>query len=548
MEFDFSYVDIAFKNGKVITVNDKDELAEAVGIKKNKIVFVGSNEDLEKIVDEKTKIIDLKGRALTPGFIDCHFHPILYGFMNGAIIDITYPKCKSIAEIKEVIKNAAAQTPEGGWIKLWGYDQNKLEEKRHVNLDDLDEVAPKHPVQCMRACGHIGVYNTLGLAAGGINTPEDAKKFGKDEVVVENGKLNGMTKDLTNFFLWSKVEYTEEEMWTALKRSNGLLLESGVTSIHDPGECDGPSYSIMYKASKSGAFKPRQFMMLHSIFGKPFSLQDNERFIENGFHTGLGDEKFRIGTCKFMIDGGTSGPSCATRQPYSHDPSLPGILAWEREETAKYIEYINDHDCQATAHAVGDLAIEYMVEGYEKALAKHPRKPEEHRHRIEHCAITDDDLVNRMAKLGIIPVSNTHFMTINGSDYCKYYGERIEHFFAMRSYLDAGIKAVIGCDAPTAKQEVTRGLDGAVNRIDRKTGKVCGASQKISMLEAIRCYTLNGAYASFEDDIKGSIEVGKLADLVVFNEDILEIDPVNIVNSKIDYTMIDGEICYQREK
>lgn len=548
MEFDFSYVDIAFKNGKVITVNDKDELAEAVGIKKNKIVFVGSNEDLEKIVDEKTKIIDLKGRALTPGFIDCHFHPILYGFMNGAIIDITYPKCKSIEEIKEVIKKAVAETPEGGWIKLWGYDQNKLEEKRHVNLDDLEEVAPKHPVQCMRACGHLGVYNTLGLAAGGINTPEDAKNFGKDEVVVENGKLNGMTKDLTNFFLWSKVKYTEEEMWTALKRSNDLLLESGVTSIHDPGECDGPSYSIMYKAAKNGTFKPRQFMMLHSIFGKPFSIQDNERFIENGFHTGLGDEKFRIGTSKFMIDGGTSGPSCATRQPYSHDPSLPGILAWEREETAKYIEYINDHDCQATAHAVGDLAVEYMVEGYEKALAKHPRKPEEHRHRIEHCAITDDDLVNRMAKMGIIPVSNTHFMTINGSDYCKYYGERIEHFFAMRSYLDAGIKAVIGCDAPTAKQEVTRGLDGAVNRIDRKTGKVCGASQKISMLEAIRCYTLNGAYASFEDDIKGSIEVGKLADLVVFNEDILEIDPVNIVDSKIDYTMIDGEICYQREK
>ncbi|MCI1930567.1 MAG: amidohydrolase family protein, partial [Clostridia bacterium] len=224
------------------------------------------------------------------------------------------------------------------------------------------------------------------------------------------------------------------------------------------------------------------------------------------------------------------------------------ILSWGREETAEYIEYINDHDCQATAHAVGDLAVEYMVEGYEKALKKYPRKPEEHRHRIEHCAITDDDLVNRMAKMGIIPVSNTHFMTINGSDYCKYYGDRIEHFFAMRSYLDAGLKPVIGCDAPTATPEVTRGLDGAVNRIDRKTGKVCGASQRISMMEAIRCYTINGAYASFEDDIKGSIEVGKLADLVVFDKDILAINPVDIVNCKVDYTMIDGKICYKREK
>jgi hypothetical protein len=117
----------------------------------------------------------------------------------------------------------------------------------------------------------------------------------------------------------------------------------------------------------------------------------------------------------------------------------------------------------------------------------------------------------------------------------------------MRSYLDAGIRAVIGCDAPTATPEVTRGLDGAINRIDRKTGKVCGASQKISMMEAIRCYTINGAYASFEDNIKGSVEVGKLADLTIFNEDILAIDPVDIVKSEIDYTVIDGEICYKRE-
>lgn len=547
VSFNHSYLDVAFKNGNVVTVNPQNDIAEAVGIKRNKIVFVGSSADIDKFIDEKkTRLIDLKGRTLAPGFIDCHFHPILYGFMGNAIIDVKYPKVKSIAEMLELIKKAAEETPEGRWIKLWGYDQNKYAEGRHPTLDDLDAAAPNHPVQCMRICGHLGVYNKLALAAGGIRTPADAGKFGKDEVEVADGRLTGKTYDLTNFYLWSKVAYTEEEMWTAIRQSNDLLLRSGITSIHDPGETGKAGYSIMYKAAKNGAFKPRQYMMLHSIFGRSFSALDNERFIENGFHTGLGDEKFRIGSCKFMIDGGTSGPSCATREPYSHAPSLPGILAWEREEVWDYIKYINDHDNQSTAHAVGDLAVEFMVEGYEKALAGRPRKPEEHRHRIEHCAIVDQELVDRIAKLGVIAVTNPHFMTINGSDYKRYYGERINYFFALRSFIDAGARPAFGSDAPTAPQEVTRGLDGAVNRVDRRTGEVCGPEQRISLLEAIRCYTINGAYASFEEDIKGSVEVGKLADIAVFDRDIINYPVGRIMDAQIDMTMINGEIVYER--
>lgn len=547
MDFDFSYLDMAFINGQVVTVNEKDEICEAVGIKKNKIVYVGSNEEIKQLLTPETKVIDLGGRTMCPGFIDSHFHSILGGFMGDAILDATYPGCQSIEDVKNLVREAAKTTPKGGWIKLWGYDNNKLKEHRHVTIEDLDEAAPDHPVQCMRTCGHVCIYNTLGLAAGGIHSSEDASRFGEGELEVVDGKLTGMTRDLTAFYLWSKVKYTDDEIRRALKKSNDELLQGGITSVHDCGACDAPGYSMMYKAAKEGWFKPRQFVMLHSIFGKPFSKEDNDHFMKLGFHTGLGDEKFRIGSCKFMVDGGSSGPTMATREPYSHDPTLPRILSWTREEVADYIDEINEHDCQATAHAEGDLAVEFMVEGYEKALAHHYRKPEEHRHRIEHCVITDDDLVQRMAKMGIIPVSNCHFLPLNGSDYHRYFGDRINHFFAMRSYLDAGLRPTIGCDAPTASCEAVRGLDGAVNRIDRKTGEVVGPCQRISMLEAIRCYTLNGAYASFEDDIKGSIEVGKLADFTIFSQDILNMDPMNIVNVNVDYTIIDGEICYERE-
>ena len=191
--------------------------------------------------------------------------------------------------------------------------------------------------------------------------------------------------------------------------------------------------------------------------------------------------------------------------------------------------------------------MEFMVEGYEKALEEHPRPASEHRHRIEHCVLCDQDLINRMARMGIIPIVNTHFIPLNGSDYHRYFGDRINYLFALRSFLDAGLRPAIGCDTPTAQASAVKGLDGAVNRVDRKTGEVVGAMQRISMLEAIRCSTLNGAYASFEDDIKGSIEVGKLADFTVFSSDILAIDPMDIVKQDIDYTIIDGKIRYDRE-
>ena len=548
MSFDFSYIDKAFINGSVVTVNPQDEICQAVGIKGNKIVFVGTTAELVKLVDEHTQIIDLKGRTMAPGFIDSHYHPILSGFMNGAIINATYPNVKCIDDLKRLIRERAAVTKKGDWIKLWGYDNNKLVEKRHPTMADLDEAAPEHPVQCMRTCGHVCIYNSLAFKAGNINTLEDLARFGKGEIEVKDGKFTGLTRDLSAFYLWSKVKYTEEELRAAVDRANQDCLKGGITSVHDCGECDAPAYSMMYRAAKEGWFKPRNFMMLHSIFGKPFSYQDNEHFLALGFHTGLGDEHFRIGSCKFMVDGGSSGPTLATREPYSHDPTLPRILSWEREEVRDYIDKINAHDCQATAHAEGDLAVEFMVEGYEYALARHYRKPEEHRHRIEHCVLTDQDLIDRMAKMGIVPITNPHFIPLNGSDYHRFFGERVNYLFALRSFIDAGLKPCLGCDAPTAEVDAIKGLDGAVNRMDRATGEVIGPNQRISMLEAIRCYTINGAYASFEDDIKGSIETGKLADFTIFDTDILHIDPLDIVKHHVDMTVIDGQICYERKE
>jgi predicted amidohydrolase YtcJ len=548
MKFDFSYADVAFKNGKVILVDDKDGLAEAVAVKGNKIVFAGTNSNLLKITDEKTTIIDLAGRTLMPGIIDTHYHPILAGLiekrLGASIIDTFYWNCKSLSEMLKMIKDAAALKKPGEWISMMGYEPTLFPERRHPTIYELDAAAPNNPVHCMHGGGHICVYNSKALSYIDVREARDAEKYPADEVEVENGNLTGMVRGNTHFKLWEKVGYAQEQQAAAAMRSHKHLLESGITSICDCGECGAPSFHIMQKIVKEGAFKVRVSMMLHSIFGKSFSKEIVDNWLKLRLLSGLGDERFRIGACKFMIDGGSGAPSCATREPYSHNAGLPREKGWEREEAASYIKMINDAECQATAHAIGDLAIEFMVEGYEKAFADNPRP--DLRHRIEHCTIVDKDLVNRMGKINICPSVNISSIQKMGSKFADFYGkERNRYICALRSMLDAGVVCSLHSDTPSYPAGLAT-IDAAVNRYDRVANVQCDRTQAISVLEAVRCATINGAYATHEESVKGSIEPGKLADMIVLSDDILAVDPMEIHNLKVDMTMIDGRIEYER--
>lgn len=548
MDFDFSYVDIAFKNASVVTVNRNDDIEEAVGVKGNKIVFVGSNADIDKIIDEKTKVIDVKGKTLMPGLIDTHYHPILAGLPSTEIdtdmIDIFYTNCKSLQQAFSMLQQAVLQKESGEWISMFGYEPLLFPEKRHPTLEELDALAPDNPVQFMHGGGHISMYNSKALAYLGVFEAKDATKYPPDEVEVLNGKLTGMVRGHTHFWLWKQIPYSFEAQEKAAMKSYLHCLENGLTSIHDCGEFDQPSYHIMQKLCRDRRFKVRCYMMLHSIFGKRFSKEDNDHWISLGFMTGLGDVYFKVGSSKFMIDGGSGGPSCATREPYSHNPDLPRERGWEREEVAEYIMYLNDAECQATAHAIGDLAVEFMVEGYEKAFAKNPRP--DLRHRIEHCTLVDQDLINRMATMNICPSVNVSAIQKIGANYEKFYGERTRYICAIRSMLDAGVMCSLHSDTPSGPTGVAM-IDAAVNRYDRSQNVQCDKTQGVSVLEAIRCCTYHGAYASFEEDIKGSIEVGKLADMIILSENILEIPEMEIANVKVDCTMIDGVIEYERK-
>lgn len=533
--------DVIFFNGKVITVNKNDAVMSAVAVKGNKIIAVGSDDEIKMFAGGNTTAVDLAGRALVPGFIDSHIHYSLRGMKQGPVIDIDYDKAHSIKEIKELILQAVKVKKPGDWITLNGYDHNKLTEKRHPTREDLDEVAPNNPVRCTRCCAHMGVYNSLALKLGGI---EDSSQFAPGEIVVENGKLTGLLKENAHMYMGQKVVFTDEQIMEGLLAADKLMMKNGITSVHDAGFDGSAAIRLIGKGTRSGALKTRIRIMIFDLAGKDPGKALISNYIATGLTTNFGNEHFSIGPCKLMLDGSSSGPSSATKEPYSHDRDLKGILVWTQEEVDEWIAKIHNAGYQVTAHAVGDKAVEIIVNAIEKAMTANPR--ENCRHRIEHCGIVNPELLKRIKKYGIVPIANPGFIELNGTDYIRFYGDRVNYMFPCKSYIDEGIIAAIGSDTPVILENPMFGLYGAITRADGKTGDVVCEGQKIGILDAIRMYTYNGAYASFEENIKGSIETGKLADLVVLSENILETPANKIKEIKVDLTMIDGEIVYSR--
>lgn len=349
-------------------------------------------------------------------------------------------------------------------------------------------------------------------------------------------------KNVCHVLCMTPIDYTESQQREAVLKSQKLCLQKGITSVGDMGGYGPSFYHTIQKLSGSRALKLRVNLALNNIPGKDLCIAEHQHLHSLGLMSGLGDEHFRLGPCKIMIDGGSSVPSCATRKPYSHNPSLPRERAWEREEVREHIQKIHEADCQASAHAIGDEAVEFMVEAYERCCAKDPEKVRAMRHRIEHCTVMDQNLIDRMAVLGLCPSVNASLVRTHGTNYARFFGpERNQYLAPLRSMLDAGIHCSVHSDMPSGPCGL-EGIDGAVNRYDRTQNVQCDRTQAVSVREAIHCYTLHAAYSSFEERIKGSIEVGKPADLIVLSGNIPEIDPMDIPTLQVKMTMIDGNV------
>lgn len=534
------YADTIFKNGVVLTMDSDNTICQAVAVKNNKIIAVGDNEFVESFGGSDTEIVELNGRTLMPGFIDAHMHLGMRGQNAAVIIDCNSDDVPTISGIMEKIKEAADKLPKGTWIKATGYEQSKLKEGRHPTRDELDEAAPDNPVQLTRCCLHMGVYNTLALEAGNI-APE---KFAPGEVVVdENGRMTGLLKETACTYMWDIVKYTKEEYMASFRACNDLLLKYGVTSVCDASFFGEQTIGLYQEAIKEGIINVRMYPLVYHAYGKPKTIWWINQVLDTGLRAGIGDEFFRLGHVKILLDGSSSGPSAATREPYSHDPDLEGILIYTQEEADEIVAKAHNCGWNVTCHAVGDKAVEVMVNAIEKAVRNNPRH---HRHRIDHCGLQDMELIKRIKDLDIAVVSNPGFFYENAEAYTKYYGERVNYMFPLKTYLEEGITVAIGSDSPVIEVDPMIGVYSAMRREDKRSGVVAGECQCVELMDVLRMYTINGAYVSCEEDIKGSIEPGKLADMVVLSENILETPVDDIKNVKTDITMIDGKILYRR--
>lgn len=534
------HADVIFLNGNIITANENNEIAQAVAVKDNIIVYCGAEDGAREIAGEDTEIIDVGGLTVMPGFTDSHIHFCSLGLKKGPIIDINYENVRSVKGITEMIKEAAMRKKPGEWIVLSGYDHNKLDEKRHPFIEELDEAAPDNPVRCIRCCAHMGVYNSAALKIGGISDPSG---YGEGEVVCEKGKLTGLLKENAHMHMGSFVKFTEEELKEGIRLADEDMVRHGITSVCDAGGDGVDAWLVMRKMAESREINTKIRCMIFDLAGKDENKKAIDDFIDNGRENFGESSYFGARAVKIMIDGSSSGPSSATRKPYSHDKNLKGILVWDQAEIDEVVKKVHDAGLQMTAHAVGDKAVEMMVDAFEKAQKANPRK--DARHRIEHCGIVDEELIERIKRLEIIPVANPGFVERNGKDYNSFYGERVDYMFPLRSFLDKGIVTAIGSDAPVVPENPMNGLYGALTRKDGFTGETVGECQRVSILDAVKMYTYNGAYACFDEKTRGSIEEGKLADIIVLSENILNIPKEDIRNVKTLLTMADGKIVYR---
>ncbi|MCX2726474.1 amidohydrolase [Thermomicrobium sp. 4228-Ro] len=526
---------LALFGGHVVTAGATTPPATAIALAGDRILAVGSDADVRRFVGPRTETIDLRGRTVTPGFDDAHCHPIALG-LSLREVDARTPPNRSVADIIARIAERAATQPPGTWIVARGYDQAQLAERRHPTREDLDRATSQHPVLLIRACGHIGVANSMALARAGIGpgTPDppggtiDRATDGTPTGVLREAALQRVRAILP--------EPTVADLAAALEEAGSLFLRYGVTSVQEAGIRRAEEFQAYQILTRDRRLPVRSTLM---ILIDP--LLETVRAL--GIRTGFGDSWLRIGPAKLFLDGSIGGRTARMSQPYLDRDTL-GLWMDDPETMKRKIVAAHCAGFQCCAHAIGDAAIELLLDSFEEALRLQPRH--DHRHRIEHCSILRPDLIDRIARLGAVPIPGTTFLHDFREVYLSGLGsERLRYAYALRTFLDRGILAAASSDAPVCSPNPMLGIQTMITRKDA-SGQATWPEECISLEEAIRVYTLHGAYASFSEHEKGTLEPGKLADLVVLETDLRTVPPDALAQVRVDYTIVDGRVAYAR--
>jgi predicted amidohydrolase YtcJ len=537
--------DLVLINGNIVTVDKNCPPAEALAAKGNAIVAVGSYKEIKPYIDKKeTEIIDLQGKLALPGFNDAHVH-FIYG--GHALMSVSLDRVTSFDEIQRRVKEKVEDKNDGEWISGRGWDQEILPGKKWPTKELIDEVAPNNPVTLSRICGHCTLVNSYVLRISGITKDTPNPPGGvivKDPNTSEpTGILHENAMELIKRPQLSDKESREMDM-QAVKLAVKEAARFGVTSVHD---LDG----------KIGIFKElldEDELMVRVYAGVPLILslekireykEWKQKLIDN-------NHMLKFGVIKGFIDGSLGSSTALLAEPYKNNLSTSGLMLMTQEELNEIVTLYDKENFQIAIHAIGDKGVNVVLDAFEESIKRNGKR--DARHRIEHATAIIPEDIPRFDTLGVIPSVQPVFgpsygQTIRSFFEDRFGPERAKYTNIWNTLSKAKARMAFGTDWPVESLNPMEGIYSAVTRksISDKSGNAWLLEERLSVEEAVECYTLGSAYASFEEEIKGSLQVGKLADIVVLSKDIFTIPEEEILDTDVVYTILGGKVIYSSE-
>jgi predicted amidohydrolase YtcJ len=510
--------DLVLTNANVITINPAQPKAKLVAIRGNRIWRVGGSDQLGEVRGAKTKVIDCRGKTVVPGFNDAHCH--IYGFLRKqAGLDLSPPEIRSIADIKAAILKRAQDTPAGEWITGTDYNEFYLAEKRHPNRRDLDEAAPDHPVALVHRSLHACVLNSLGLEMAGITrqTPEPPGAVIEREL--DSGQPSGLLFEMVGYIRGQVLPpLSDSELAHGMASASRHYLSLGITSLQEASANNDYARWQLFKGLKdSGRLKCRLSMML--------CFDALAQFKEAGLAFGSGDQRLRLGGVKILVTETTG-----KLQPPQEELNRQAL------ESHRAGFQLAIHCIEPDTVAAAIAALEYV--GGKSSIAGR-------RHRLEHVSECPPELLQRLTKLRATVVTQPPFIHQSGERYLATVPpERQRWLYRIRSFLDAGLIVAGSSDSPIAPADPLLGIYAAVTR-RAESGQALLPGEAISAGQALAMYTVNAAYASFEESIKGAIAPGKLADMVILSADPMKAPPERLKDIKVEMTILDGRVAWE---
>ncbi|MTI30657.1 amidohydrolase [Xanthovirga aplysinae] len=539
--------DLIIYNGQIYTMDTQNPIAEAVVVNDGKISFVGKIEEVKNRLKGAKQLLDLKGKAMTPGFIESHGH--LMGMGEKALsLDLT--QCETFEEMVEKVKEAVAKTNKGEWILGRGWHQSKWKSMPDNLIDgfptekELSAVSPDNPVYLGHANGHVAMVNSKALEITGVNPESKMENFG---VIVKypDGKPTGILHDDAMLLVSEKIPVTKNRRQKAFELAIQECLKNGVTTFRDAGT-EAVDIDLFKENLEKGKVKVRLWSMLAG-----WDNQLLDHWFNQEPEIGLGNGFLTIRAIKLSADGALGSRSAWLLEDYSDFEGHRGHNTIAMDSVYSIAKKALNKGYQLCVHAIGDRANQEVLDQFEKAFKENPDDSKTARFRIEHAQHLALEDIPRFSDLGVIASMQSIHLSSDRPWAIDRLGEqRIkEGAYVWQKLLQSGVKIVNGTDAPVEPLDPLANFYAAVSRKTLKGSPEGGyeADQKMSREEALRSYTIDAAYGGIEEDLKGSIEVGKLADFTVFSNDIMMVEEREILNTQVLYTIVDGKVAFERK-